>query len=330
MIRVGVLGAGRIGRIHAGNVAAASGARLVAVADFVAEAATSLATSLQAESRSAEAILGAADIDAVLICSPTDTHADYIEAATRAGKAVFCEKPVDLASARIRTCLESVKKAGKPLMIGFNRRFDPNFAEVKRRISAGDIGPVELVTILSRDPSPPPPSYVARSGGLFRDMMIHDLDMARFLLGEDPVEVHAVGACLVDPGIGEAGDVDTAAVLLKTASGKICQISNSRRATYGYDQRIEVHGAKGMLRAQNIPITSVEMADAQGFRTDPAQPFFLERYAAAYRAELDHFLASIREGKSPSPSGQDGLKAQVLADAATQAAQSGAPVKPVY
>lgn len=330
MIRVGILGAGRIGRIHAGNVVAASGAKLVAVADFMADAAISLAQMLKGEVRSAEDILGADDIDAVLICSPTDTHAGYIEAATRAGKAVFCEKPVDLASARIRTCLETVEKAKKPLMIGFNRRFDPNFAEVKRRIDAGDIGAVELVTILSRDPSPPPPSYVARSGGLFRDMMIHDLDMARFLLGEDPVEVHAVGSCLVDPGIGEAGDVDTAAVLLKTASGKICQISNSRRATYGYDQRIEVHGAKGMLRAQNIPVTSVEMADASGFRTDPAQPFFLERYAAAYRAELEHFLGCIREGRAPSPSGVDGLKAQVLADAATDSAFSGAPVKPVY
>jgi myo-inositol 2-dehydrogenase/D-chiro-inositol 1-dehydrogenase len=186
------------------------------------------------------------------------------------------------------------------------------------------------VTILSRDPGPPPIEYVKRSGGLFRDMMIHDLDMARFLLGEDPVEVHAVASCLVDPAIGQAGDVDTAAVLLKTSSGKIAQISNSRRATYGYDQRLEIHGAKGLVRAQNVPLTTVETANAHGFRSDPVLPFFLERYAAAYRAELSAFLDCIEKGIAPSPSGVDGLKAQVLADAATESAASGRPVHPIY
>jgi myo-inositol 2-dehydrogenase/D-chiro-inositol 1-dehydrogenase len=327
VITVGLLGAGRIGRIHGGNVAASCRARLVAVADALPDAARDLATALGGEVRSADAIIAAADIDAVLICSPTDTHADLIEAAVRAGKAVFCEKPVDLDAARIAACLKVVAASGKPLMIGFNRRFDPSFAEARRRIRAGEIGPVEMVTILSRDPSPPPPSYVARSGGLFRDMMIHDFDMARFLLGEEPVEVHAVASCLVDPGIGAAGDVDTAAVLLKTASGKIAQISNSRRASYGYDQRFEVHGAMGMLSARNVPVTTVEIATAAGFRSDPAQPFFLERYAAAYRAELDHFLGCVADGTAPSPSGEDGLKAQVLADAATLSHQTGAPVR---
>ena len=182
---------------------------------------------------------------------------------------------------------------------------------------------MELVTILSRDPGPPPISYIARSGGLFRDMMIHDFDMARFLLGEEPVEVHAVGSSLVDPAIGQAGDVDTAAVLLKTASGKICQISNSRRATYGYDQRVEVHGSKGMIRAQNIHENVVEIATAEGFRGAPVLNFFLERYTPAYRRELDHFLDSVSGGKAPSPTGQDGLRAQILADAATEAAKSG-------
>ncbi len=327
MIRVGLLGAGRIGRIHGGNVAGSGKARLVAVADAVPEAAQALAQQFGAKTADVDAIVGATDIDAVLICSPTDTHADLIEASVKAGKAVFCEKPVDLSSARIRDCLAIVEACGKPLMIGFNRRFDPSFAEAERRIRAGEIGAVEMVTILSRDPSPPPPSYVARSGGLFRDMMIHDLDMARFLLGEEPVEVHAVGACLVDPGIGEAGDVDTAAVLLKTVSGKIAQISNSRRATYGYDQRFEVHGSKGMVRAQNVPLTTVEIATEAGFRTDPALPFFLERYAQAYRAEFAHFLDAVETGRSPSPSGQDGLKAQLLADAATEAHRTGRPVR---
>lgn len=330
MIGLGVIGAGRIGRIHAGNVAAAAGATLVAVSDALAAAAESLAAELRTKATSREAMLADPAIAGVLICSPTDTHADFIEEAVKAGKAVFCEKPVDLSSDRIRACLKTVESAGKPLMIGFNRRFDPNFAEAKRRIVAGDVGKIELVTILSRDPGPPPVEYVKRSGGLFRDMMIHDLDLARFLLGEDPVEVHAVASCLVDPAIGQAGDVDTAAVLLKTASGKIAQISNSRRASYGYDQRFEVHGSKGMVRAQNVPLTTVEIADARGFRTDPALPFFLERYAAAYRAELASFLDCLVSGVAPSPSGTDGLKAQLLADAATESASSGKPVRPVY
>ena len=211
--------------------------------------------------------------------------------------------------------------------MGLNRRFDPNFAEVKRRIDAGAIGDVELVTIISRDPAPPPVEYVARSGGLFRDMMIHDFDMARFLLGEEPVEVHAVGSSLVDPAIGAAGDVDTAAVLLKTASGKICQISCSRRATYGYDQRIEAHGSAGGLRGANMHETTGEPAHAQGMRADPIQRFFLERYEAAYRRELAAFVDAVLDGGPPTPSGQDGLRAQMLADAAPQACASGQPVK---
>jgi myo-inositol 2-dehydrogenase / D-chiro-inositol 1-dehydrogenase len=330
LIRIGLLGAGRIGRIHGGNVAASGRARLVAVADALPEAAQSLAREHGGRVDSTAAILGDSSIDAVLICSPTDTHADLIEAAVKGGKAVFCEKPVDLSSERIVRCLQAVRMSERPLMIGFNRRFDPNFAEAARRIRAGTVGSVELVSIISRDPSPPPPSYVSRSGGLFRDMMIHDLDMARFLLGEEPVEVHAVGSCQVDAGIGEAGDVDTAAVLLKTASGKIAQITNSRRATYGYDQRFEVHGAKGMVRAQNVPLTTVETATEAGFISDPVLPFFLERYAAAYRAELNHFLDAVSSGTAPSPSGEDGLRAQLLADAATIAHQTGRPVKLDY
>ncbi len=327
MIRVGLLGAGRIGRIHGHNVVASGKAELIAVADAIPESAKSLADECRAKVSQVQDIVASREIDAVLICSPTDTHADLIEACMAAGKAVFCEKPVDLSSARIVACLKQVSTSGRPLMIGFNRRFDPNFAAAERRIRAGDIGQVELVTILSRDPAPPPVSYIARSGGLFRDMMIHDFDMARFLLGEEPIEVHAVGSSLVDSAIGAAGDVDTAAVLLKTATGKIAQISNSRRASYGYDQRFEVHGSLGMLRAQNVPLTTVEFADAKGFRSDPVLPFFLERYAAAYRAELDHFLDAMSSGKPPSPSGEDGLKAQLLADAATQSVRSGAPVR---
>ena len=325
MTRIGLLGAGRIGVLHGRNIAANPKAELAAIADAVPAPAEALGAELGVPVRDVAEILADRSIEAVVICSSTDTHADLIEGAARAGKAVFCEKPVDLASDRIRACLAVVEGAGVPLMIGFNRRFDPHFAALQSRLAAGEIGAVELVTILSRDPAPPPIAYIERSGGLFRDMMIHDFDMARFLLGEEPVEVHAVGAALVDRSIGAAGDVDTAAVLLKTRSGKICQISNSRRATYGYDQRVEVHGAKGMLRAQNLHESTVEVADGHGFRGAPVLNFFLERYTPAYRRELDHFLDCLASGRRPSPSGEDGLRAQILADAATRAATSGQP-----
>ena len=325
MITIGLLGAGRIGALHGRNIAQNSKAKLLGIADAVAAPAEALGRELGVPVRGVEDILTDASIQAVVICSSTDTHADLIEAAARAGKAVFCEKPVDLSSERIKACLRVVETAGTPLMIGFNRRFDPHFAALQARLAQGEIGDVELVTILSRDPAPPPIAYIQRSGGLFRDMMIHDFDMARFLLGEEPVEVHAVGSALVDPAIGQAGDVDTAAVLLKTASGKICQISNSRRATYGYDQRIEVHGAKGMLRAQNLHESAVEVADAHGFRGAPVMNFFLERYTPAYRRELDQFLDCVATGKKPTPTGEDGLRAQMLADAATVSAQTGQP-----
>jgi myo-inositol 2-dehydrogenase/D-chiro-inositol 1-dehydrogenase len=326
-VRIGLLGAGRIGRIHAGSVAAHPRARLAAITDASAEAAESLAAATGATVVAVQAIIADPDIDAVLICTPTDTHADLIERCAKAGKAVFCEKPVDLDAERIRACLHTVEETGVPLMIGFNRRFDPSFSALKRRVDAGEIGQVELVTILSRDPAPPPLAYIARSGGLFRDMMIHDLDLARHFLGEEPVEVHAAASCLVDPAIGEAGDVDTAAVLLKTASGRIAQISNSRRATYGYDQRIEVHGSLGLLAAGNRHATTVTFAGAGGYLTDPALPFFLERYAEAYRAELDAFVSGVIEGTPPAPSGTDGLRAQVLADVATEAARTGQPAR---
>jgi myo-inositol 2-dehydrogenase/D-chiro-inositol 1-dehydrogenase len=328
MIRVAVLGAGRIGKIHGRNAAAHPGARVVAVADPHGPSAESLAAATGARVAALEEAVEAPDVDAILICTPTTTHADLIERGARVGKAVFCEKPVDLSSERIESCLKVVESAGTPLMIGFNRRFDPNFAGLRQRLADGEIGEVELVTILSRDPGPPPLSYIATSGGLFRDMMIHDLDMARFLLlGDEPQEVHAVGSSLVDKGIGEAGDVDTAAVLLKTKAGRIVQISCSRRATYGYDQRIEVHGSKGMIRAGNIHRTTVEVANAAGFTADPVQDFFLERYAEAYRAEFDAFVTAVTAGQAPAPTGRDGLLAQRLADAATESAQTGQPVR---
>jgi myo-inositol 2-dehydrogenase/D-chiro-inositol 1-dehydrogenase len=327
MISIALLGAGRIGQIHGRNIATSKRARLAGIADPLPDGARALSVTTGAPVRTADELIADKAVDAVLIATPTDTHADFIDKAAAAGKAVLCEKPLDMSSARIKETLGRVEKAGTKLMIGFNRRFDPNFAALQKRLAEGAAGNVELVTILSRDPAPPPISYVERSGGLFRDMMIHDLDMARFLLGEEPVEVFAFGSSLVDPAIGKAGDVDTAAVLLKTASGKICQISNSRRATYGYDQRIEVHGSKGLLSAANVHETTVTFAGAQGFTTDPVQNFFLERYAAAYRNEVESFIDAVIDGKKISPDGNDGLRAQMLADAATESRETGKPVK---
>mgnify|MGYP002138220787 CR=1 FL=1 len=326
MLRIGLLGAGRIGRVHATNIAAHPKSALVAVSDINLDAAKGLASAYDAEAMDVDAVINSPAIDAVLIATSTDTHSDLIERAAKAGKAVLCEKPVDLSLERAKACFATASQPGTPIMIGFNRRFDPNFSGIKSALSNGDIGKPELLSITSFDPSPPPVSYIKVSGGLFRDMMIHDFDMARFLLAEEPVEVFALGSALVDPAIGRAGDVDTAAVLMKTASGKIAQISNSRRATYGYDQRIEVHGSLGMLRAGNIHETTVESATGSGFRADPVQNFFLERYAAAYRAELDAFFTACRGGVAPTPSGLDGLKAQILADAATESARTGKPV----
>lgn len=326
MVRIGLLGCGRIGQVHARTLKGLSDAKVVAVADAMPAAAQALADATRAEVRDTDAILNAGDIDAVVIGTPTDTHFGQIEAATKSSKAIFCEKPVDMSVDNIRILMARVEAAGVPFFTAFNRRFDPNFAALQARLRAGEIGSVELIQITSRDPSPPPIDYIKSSGGLFRDMMIHDFDMARFLMGEEFVNVHAVGSSLVDPEIGEAGDVDTAAVTLTTASGRICQISNSRRAAYGYDQRIEVHGAQGMLRAENILETSVESATADGFKRSPTLHFFLERYEAAYTAEMKAFVAAVSAGQQPTPSIRDGLQAQILADAATSSRETGQPV----
>jgi myo-inositol 2-dehydrogenase/D-chiro-inositol 1-dehydrogenase len=326
MIKIALLGCGRIGQVHARAIKDNPDARVVAVADAMPGAAKALAASTGAEVRSVEAIMASDDVDAVVIGTPTTTHYDLIHQAAKAGKGIFCEKPVDLSSERIRDCIKIVEQSGVPFLTAFNRRFDPNFRALKSRISAGDIGQVELVTILSRDPSPPPIDYIKSSGGLFRDMMIHDLDMARFLLGEEPVSIFAVGASLVDPAIGAAGDIDTAAVTLTTARGAICQISNSRRASYGYDQRIEVHGETGMLRAHNQLESTVEYANAEGFLAAPAQDFFLTRYERAYAAEMESFVTALNQGNMPEPTIHDGLKAQLLADAAAESLSTNAPV----
>jgi myo-inositol 2-dehydrogenase/D-chiro-inositol 1-dehydrogenase len=326
MINVGILGCGRIGQVHARSILQVSGAKVLAVADAFPAAAQNLAASTGAIVQTTDDLIANPEIQAVVIGTPTNTHYDLIHAAAQAGKAIFCEKPVDMSSELIRECMAVVAANGVPFMTGFNRRFDKNFANVRSRIQAGNIGAVEIVTILSRDPNPPPISYIKSSGGIFRDMMIHDFDMARFLLNEEPVMVFAVGSALVDPEIGKAGDVDTAAVTLTTASGQICQISNSRRATYGYDQRVEVHGSLGMLRAANVLENTVEIGTAAGFETAPTLNFFLERYEAAYLGEIAAFVAALAHGAPMSPTIEDGLRAQLIADAAAKSLLTGAPV----
>jgi myo-inositol 2-dehydrogenase/D-chiro-inositol 1-dehydrogenase len=323
MISFCQFGAGRIGAIHAGNIARHPGARLGAIVDVDRPAAEWLASRHGAAVRTQASALADLAIDAVVIASSTNTHADLIEAAARAGKAIFCEKPLDLDRGRAEACLAVVAECGVPLMVGFNRRFDPHFARLERQLRDGRTGRVELLSITSRDPSPPPIAYVRVSGGLFRDMMIHDFDMARWLLGEEPVEIFAAASVLTDPAIGDAGDVDTAVVTLRTGSGTLCQIANSRRAVYGYDQRIEILGSKGALRADNVVLSTVAFAGAEGIVSDKPLPFFLERYAEAYRLEIDHFVDALTRGTPPAPSGSDGVKALVLADAALQSVQTG-------
>ena len=326
MIGICQFGAGRIGQIHAANVAAHAEAELRYIVDVSEEAANAIAGRYGAKIADARQALADEAVDAVIVATSTDTHADIIKAAARAGKAIFCEKPIDLELARVDDCLVEVEAAGVMMQIGFNRRFDPSFAALHAELRAGRIGAVELVAITSRDPAPPPIEYVKVSGGLFRDMMIHDLDMAMWLVGEDPVEVFAAASCMVDDAIGAAGDVDTAVVVLSFASGALCQISNSRRAVYGYDQRIEVFGAKGMLRAGNLTPTSVELSTADGIVADKPLYFFLERYAESYKAELDHFIACVKDEAAPLTGPADGRMALVLAEAARTSLANGGPV----
>jgi myo-inositol 2-dehydrogenase/D-chiro-inositol 1-dehydrogenase len=324
-VRFGLLGAGRIGKVHARAIGANPDAVLVAVADALPEAAAALAAAHGARVATIEAIAADPGVDAVIICTPTDTHADLIEQFVRAGKAVFCEKPIDLSVARVKACLATVAAAKGVLMVGFNRRFDPDFMAVKAALDAGRIGKVEMVTISSRDPGPPPLDYIARSGGIFRDMTIHDFDMARWLLGEEPETVLAAASVLTDPAIGKAGDYDSVNVILRTASGRQAVITNSRRAAYGYDQRIEVLGDKGAVSALNTAEANIELADGAGFHRPPLLNFFMTRYVAAYANEIAAFVAAVRDGAATPTTGEDGLRALALADAAlTSVAESRA------
>ena len=314
MVGIAVLGCGRIGRIHAGNLARHSRAKLVSVFDVAGDAARQTATELGVQrAQSLDEVWSDREVTAVVIATPTDTHVPLITAAVKAGKAIFCEKPIDVDLERARACGRDIAPHRPRLMMGFNRRFDPSFRALGERLHRGEIGRLELAVITSRDPAPPPLAYIKSSGGLLRDMTIHDFDMARHLAGEIS-QIQAFGANLVDPRIARLGDIDTCTVSMRAKSGALLQINNSRRCVYGYDQRIEVFGASGMLQAANRRATSVEHSGEKytGAR-DPALNFFLERYAEAYRAELDAFVSAVEQGRPMSPDFSDGLEALRLA-----------------
>lgn len=325
-IKFGVLGAGRIGQVHANAIAQVQDAELLAVAEPFAEAAQAMQDNYGCAIQTIDEIAANADIDAVIICTPTDTHADLIEKFSKTDKAIFCEKPVDLDVARAIKCMSVVEETNANLMVGFQRRFDPDFLVLKNAIDKGGIGEVEMITLTSRDPGAPPYDYIKRSGGIFRDMTIHDFDVARWLLCEEVETVFASASVLVDQEIGKLDDFDSVNVILKTASGKQCTITNSRRATYGYDQRIEVHGSKGSVTANNHKQHSMCIANGEGYIKAPLQDFFMSRYAVAYVNEIAAFVDALQTNSAMPTNGNDGLMALALAEAASRSVLSGAQV----
>lgn len=326
-LRVALFGSGRIGQVHAQSIAAHPDIELVVVADPFVEGAQALAAAVGGRAvRDPDEAFGEPDLDAVIIASSTPTHVDLMSRATARGLAVLCEKPIDLDIDTVIACRDRVTAHSTPIMLGFNRRFDPHFAQVRQQVTDGAIGELEQLVIISRDPAPAPRDYIAASGGIFRDMTIHDLDMARFFV-PDITEVTATGSNVFSNDIEELGDFDSTTVTLRGRQGEIVSIINSRHCAFGYDQRVEAFGAKGMLSAGNVTPTTVRRSDSSGTeQAQPCLPFFLERYTAAYRAELDAFARAIRRGEPCSPGFDDGVAALVLADAAAESAATGKTV----
>ena len=329
-LNIGIIGAGRIGKVHMQSITYnVPGARVLGITDVFKDGLQELADKYGIEKvyEDYREMLADKDIDAVLVCSSTDTHADISIEAAEAGKHVFCEKPVDLTPEKVKAVIEAVEKAGVKLQVGFNRRFDHNFANVRAMVNDGKIGDVHIVKITSRDPAPPPAEYSAVSGGMFLDMTIHDFDMARFLAGCDVTEVYVNATCLVDPAIGEAGDVDTAIINLKFENGALGVIDNSRRAAYGYDQRIEVFGSLGAAMAANDTPTNVTVMNADGVTTDKPLYFFLERYMQSFRDEMIQFVDAVQNDKPTPTTGLDGLNSILVALAAKKSVAEGRAVK---
>ena len=327
-IKVAVAGLGRIGKIHLTNLCQNfPELEVVAVMDIINES-KSIADQFMIPKfeKNFDDLLAVPGLDAVIICSPTDTHADYVIKAAKAGKQIFCEKPLDLSLERVHEVLEVVNKTGVNLMLGFNRRFDPNFLKIKSMVESGQIGDPQILKITSRDPGPPPISYIKVSGGLFMDMAIHDFDMARYIMNKEVVEVYSRAAVLVDPVIGEAGDIDTALTTLTFEDGTMANIDNSRKAVYGYDQRLEVFGSKGMVKADNNFPDNHQYFSADGIHGSLPLNFFLERYTTSYLNEMAAFFKSIRTGEDLPVSGKDGLEAMKIALAALKSVKENRPV----
>jgi myo-inositol 2-dehydrogenase/D-chiro-inositol 1-dehydrogenase len=328
LIRFALLGCGRIGRVHADSIDVHPQAELAWVYDPIESAANEVAKRYGvANAPTVDVAIDDPGVDAVVIASATPTHVDLLTRAVRAGKAVLCEKPIDLDLARVDRCWTEIAALNPTVMVGFNRRFDPSFRQVHDRIAAGDIGRLEQLSIVSRDPAPASRQYLASSGGLFRDMTIHDFDLARFFLGEI-VEVYATGANVVADYIAELGDIDSAVVVMRGADGELCHITNSRHSVSGYDQRLEAFGSGGMLSVGNQHPTSVRLSNATQTEAAPAYlNFILDRYTPAYRAELDHLITTMGQGGQPSPGFADGREALALADAAVESLQTGRRVQ---
>ena len=329
-VSVGIIGAGRIGKVHAETLAyRLPQAAPAAITDVNQEAAVAVAHQfgIARVARSAEELLGDRSIEAVLICSSTDTHAEMVMKAAAAGKHIFCEKPIDFNLARIDRALDAVEKAGVKLQIGFNRRFDPNFARVRHAIASGEIGTPHLMHIISRDPGPPPISYVKVSGGMFLDMTIHDFDMARFLIGDEVEEIYTAGGVMVDPEIGAVGDLDTALVTLRFKNGVIGTIDNSRKAVYGYDQRVEVLGSGGSIATGNCYPNEAVISTGTSVRRDLPLNFFMERYTESFTRELAAFIAAVAEDKPTPVTGIDGRIPVVMALAARKSYDERRPVR---
>jgi len=328
-VRIGVLGCGRIGAMHAELIARrVPGASLAAVFDVVPAAAQRVAGDLGCRAAVDPAgIFDADDVDAVAICTSTDTHVELLVAGAAAGKPIFCEKPVSLDLAETDRALGAVADAGVPVFLGFNRRFDPSHRSVAERVRSGELGEVHLTRITSRDPAPPPISYIAVSGGIFCDMTVHDFDMARFVTGSEIVEVYAIGAVRVDPAIGEAGDLDTVAITVTHANGAITTIDNSRQAVYGYDQRVEAFGSQGLAVSDNPYVTTALTRTAEGTRHSTIPYFFLDRYIPSYVAEWTAFVAMVTEGSPPPVTAADGRAALVAGLAAWRSFREHRPVR---
>ena len=329
IVRVGVIGAGRIGKIHIENLCyRVPNVEVVAVADIALEETRGWVKQFGITNVVADPmqIIEDETIDAVLICSPTDLHAEQIIATAKAGKDIFCEKPIANDIQKTKAALRAVEEAGVKLQLGFNRRFDPNFKRVRELVENGDVGELHLVKITSRDPAPPPISYVKVSGGIFMDMTIHDFDMARYLTGGEVTEVYAHGEVLIDPEIGKVGDYDSAVTILKFDNRVTCVIDNSRQAAYGYDQRVEVFGSKGSAVAHNKKPTDVEVSTEHAVSTDKPLYFFLERYMESFARELQDFFKALASGQEPPVTGHDGLQSLYIATAATKSAKENRPV----